>query len=196
MSKQLRMSGLLIGCLGLFSCTHSDPYFFLYPKIPVSVPFSIDKAGIKASIDFWIVPGGVNLERQQMVDFRFDRMKGADPIDYVSGTPPRVRIPVKIRVFLIDNQTVKRIPTTDYGKPPSEVKSEDALPNSMKNADSDIAYLSLESSWDDYGEMVVASFWLREYGHYRVYIETLRDAPEFKNVKSELEIKEIYNQGE
>lgn len=33
-----------------------DPYFFLNPRLPITVPIKLHQAGEKVSLDFWVVP--------------------------------------------------------------------------------------------------------------------------------------------
>lgn len=186
-----RLALLLLPLFAFSACSHGDPYFFLNPKLPVSVPFAMDKAGNKAGIDFWVVPGNVDLDKTYMVSFSFDRKHGLDPMQLFMGDHPSLRPKVSLRLWLINNQNQTRVPL----KGRSLNLAEDDPARTPGAFGDDLAYLRLRT-WDgNVADMLVASFKLEEYGHYRAEIEVLQDTPALQGIPSELIVKEVFNRG-
>ena len=164
--------------------------------MPVSVPFALDKAGNKSNIDFWARPGNVDLDKAYMVSLSFSQKGIRDPMPELVGDHPQVRIPLKVTVSLVKGQAEEAILTMDHAEFLSAANNEKFPLPAWEQADGHIAYLFLDRSDGDTADMWVVSFRLKEYGHYRVDVETLQDEPIFKGVKSELAVQERFNLGE
>ncbi|HUA81101.1 MAG TPA: hypothetical protein VL997_12065 [Dyella sp.] len=178
-------------CFALFACSRGDPYFFLNPQLPVSVPFAMDKAGNKAVIDFWAVPGNADLSKTYMVSFSFDRHGSHDPMVLFMSDKPALRPKVRIHLWLIKNQNQQSVPLKDRSL--ILATGDTARPQVIGN---DIAYVYLTAWTGDFADMLVASFDLNEYGHYRAEIEALQDTPALHGLRSELSVTEVFNPGE
>jgi hypothetical protein len=130
------------------------------------------------------------------VNFSFDRSGTRDPIEEFMGSRPKTAIGVKVRVVFIDNETEVPISLQYYGPSALTNNAHEASGAHIKPKDIGHTIAHLESWSGSTAEMVVASFWIRRYGHYRAYVKTENDAPIMTNIRSELEIKELFNQGE
>jgi hypothetical protein len=184
-------AGLLAGKL---HTPRTDPYAFLVPKLPISQPFAMDKAGYKARIDFWAVPGQVvlgDLGIGYMVAVDFSRRDTQENLSefidssekFLNGREP---VALKVKVFLVKNSIETPIPASDYSSAQAiHGDSQYRLPTAQKIEQS-LAYLSVHSATSDAIHTVAAGFRLPEYGHYRVEVETVQDQSIFKNVGATL----------
>ncbi len=196
MNKLIWMLGFSLYCVGLVSCAREDKQAPSSADMPVSVPFELDKAGNKASIDFWAKPGTVDLSKTYMVSFSFSQKGSHDPMPEVAGDNPHIKLPLKAVVSLVKGQTSEPIPTMDYAEFLNSANSSKFPLPSWENPQSDTAYLFLDRSDGDTADMWVVSFKIKEYGHYRVNVETLQDQPMFKGIKSTLAVQERFSLGE
>lgn len=196
MNERVRMLGIGLMCIGLMSCTRGDPQLHLNANMPVTVPFELDKAGNKASIDFWAKPGDVDFAKAYMVIFSFSQKGSRDPMPELVGDNPHIKIPLKVTVSLIRDQADEPIATLDHAEFLSAADSEKFPLPSWERPNSNIAYLFLGRSDGDTADMWVVSFRLKEYGHYRVDVEALQDQPIFTGIKSELAVQERFSLGE
>lgn len=194
--RSFRLWGLLLGGLLVSSCAgaHDDSYAFLSPKLPVTQAFAMDKAGNRASIDFWVVPGQNDLKHRYMVSLNFQRGNDKDLIDFFKKTKEPVT--VKVKVFQVKNQTETRITAQDESDIRSSLGQSGYPAPSQEKTSNAYAYLSVYG-WDSHTlNVLVAGFRLNAYGHYRADIETVQDQPIFKGVKSDVKIEDFYNTGE
>jgi hypothetical protein len=185
------VTAMLLAFIALDAHLRRDPYFFLNPKIPVSVPFAMDKAGNKAVIDFWAVPGNVDLDKTYMVSFSFNRRGSHDPMELFMSDKPKLRPKVSVRLWQIRNSDKEAATLKDR----SLILAE-GDPDRSPNIGDEVAYLYLTAWTGDQAYMLVASFKLQKYGHYRAEIEALQDTPSLNGVASRLEVTEAFNPGE
>jgi hypothetical protein len=170
----------------------TDPYAFLTPKLPISQPFAMDKAGNKARIDFWAVPGQVVLEEQNyMVAVNFSLHDTQENIDsFIHGSDKaldgREPIALKVKVFLVRNSTETSIAVWDYSSARANLGDPQYRLPTPEKIEQSLAYLHANSATSEVSFTVAVGFRLPEYGHYRIEVETVQDQPIFKGVGATL----------
>jgi hypothetical protein len=200
------ISGAGTGCAGLTgaqsSLPHNDVYSFLMPKLPISQPFAMDKAGNKARIDFWAVPGEVKLGDEgngYMVAIKFSQRDTRENIlDIIQRSETfqddRKPIALKVRVFLLKNLIEVPIFASDYSSARAALGDPYYRTPTREKIEQSLAYLSPNSGDGNSELAVVVGFRLPEYGRYRVEVETVQNQPIFKEVGTALIIdKYLYS---
>jgi hypothetical protein len=172
----------------------TDPYAFLTPKLPISQPFAMDKAGNKARIDFWAVPGQVvlgDLDVGYMVAVTFSRRDTQENlIDLIQQgerfQDGREPVALKVKVFLVKNSDEVPIATWDYSSARAALGDSQYHMPTQEKTEQSMVYLHTNSWSSDWLLTVAAGFHLPEYGHYRVEVETVENQPVFKSVGATL----------
>ena len=185
----------LIACGGLFACKKSeDPYYFLNPKLPLTQPFSIEKAGNKASMDFWVLPNAENATRFCDVMFLFNYAdKAGDPRKAVD----EIEVPLKIKVFYVQNGDRKPIEARVWSKSIAAASLNANIEQRQRLSISEGDAYLVDDGWDSSQVyMSVASFKPEKFGQYHIEIETIKDQPVFNNHKSEIVISQDFSHGE
>jgi len=181
-----RIAGLLFGCFGLLTGAACSPASTSHHALPVTVSFPMDKAGQTARIDFSVVEGQANLKRRFMVGLDFPQTEDGS-IEHVIQQKD---VPVRVEVFLVDHGKTTPIPTQD------DEAIVSAANGSKAKADSSLAKLNLYAHDGNTSYVLIAGFYLSQYGHYVAVVKTVQDLPMFKHVKTELKVDEFYNTGE
>lgn len=182
MTTWAKMLCVLVMCLGMGSCTDSDPYFFLNPKMPVSTPFALEKAGNKVSVDFWVLPKRQKLNETQMIGLRYPVSK-----DLVLGTMDMMRgteIPLQVKLVAIDNLSETPIALRGASDP-----NPSAPFGAIANG---VAYPSPYRHRAPFQEVIVALFRPPRYGHYRVEVSILKDNVSLKSMPFELFVSDYF----
>jgi len=190
---------IAISCIALLllvACKPKDHQPLRNSAISAAIPFSINKAGNVAKIDFQAQPGAVDLKKTYMVKLTFDRAQNRDPLSLLEGRPPRTLLPIKAKVTRIDGKSREAVTIMDNSQFLGNIDIEKYPGTTPENPKEDVVYAFLYGSTGTHGYICIARFNLSSYGHYQVEIETVQDQPIFDNVKSSLTIEERFNLGE
>lgn len=163
--------------------------------INVEAPLDISKAGNRLTLDFEATPEHAGPYSVYMVNLTFDRPETNDPLDKITGYPPRALLPFKVRVVhLVDGKEVplelidgsQFIGKVDPSRYPNFMPEDRELGIYYS-----FAYLIVGSK----GYVCLTRFLLKEPGKYRARIETIQDQVIFNNVKSVVAVKKRFNLG-
>ncbi len=192
---------ICVAALALSACGH-DRSASTMNRIHVETPFSIAKAGNRATLSFEATAEQAKAGKDYMVSLTFDRVDGADPADAVSSKPPRTLLPFKVKLVRLGRDgTEEPVPLTGgafYLGKIDPARYRDYLPEEPA---ANIYYafnyaLGYSPTKVPQGYLRLVAFDLTQPGRYRADVETVQDKPMFANVSSFLIVQKHFNLGE
>ncbi|WP_434779341.1 hypothetical protein [Neisseria sp. Ec49-e6-T10] len=159
----------------------TDPYSFLDPVEPISVPFEVYKKGHKISTSFWVVPRAIDKNKSyHEVSLKMTYKKDDDPNTprYFDQQHPKENL-IRIKIFRVTNDANETLVT-----------------------DHIVTNLNLNAGWslpeepnERYEDCILTTF-KTEYGFFRLEAEVLQNIPELNTDKIQysLDVKK-YNSG-
>lgn len=200
-TKWIRPVAVCVAMLGLSACG-KDRSASNMNQIYVETPFSIAKAGNRATLYFEAMTEQATPGKHYMVSLTFDRIKGTDPIDAVSSRPPRTLLPFKVKLVRLAEDGAEYPVALDGGAyylgeiDPArypDYAPEDPAKDFYYAFNYAIGYSPTKVLQ---GYLRIASFVLKQPGHYRAEVETVQDRPIFADVSSVLIVQKHFNLGE
>ncbi|RZI94758.1 MAG: hypothetical protein EOP78_08155 [Variovorax sp.] len=188
----IRIAAISVAMLGLSACSsESDSN-----RIHVETPFSIAKAGNKATLDFEATAEQATPGKNYMVSLTFDRKDGADPLSVVSGTPPGTLLPFNVRVVrLTDEGKEEPVELLDGSKFIGTIDPARYPAYMPQDPQAGIYYAFTYANTGDQGFLCLIRFNLKQAGRYRAVVETVQEQPLFADVPSVLIVQKHFNLG-
>ena len=187
--RRSRASGLLMLLLCLGGCSGE-------PTIPLAtVPFDVSRMGQSVSIPVTVTEENANLDHVYIVGV-FVWNPDRDPrISDLATYPPRQRLYLRVRVWhIVDGNNVAvvvRDRDFDYDRKTETFASR----LSMNERGTDIAYVKAVAGRNDVESMASVHFRFREYGQYRVDVQTVADTPSLYSMPAWLTVQRDFRHG-
>lgn len=191
----IRAAAIGLAMLGLSACglDRSDS---AENRIHVETPFSIAKAGNRATLDFEATAKELKAGKAYMVSLTFERREGADPLEAVIGKPPRTPLLFRVKVVkLTEAGQEEPLPLVSGATYVGQIDPT-THPNLMReDPAAGIYYAFTYASTGSQGFARLVGFDVKQAGRYRAQVETVQAQPVFANVPSVLIVQKHFNVG-